>query len=259
METKYDFPIVLSPIKAGSIIIPNKSAVIREDTNQPIGIVSNKYGLLKHKDVIDSFREALKGKKFDERIDVVKNGAQMLATYSFKNIQYEVTKDDVVGLQFIAKNSYDRTKSFQLILGALRLVCTNGMVMGRQFFSFTQKHIASGIASIEMSMLQEKIGILTNKFKDSIPVMQAMSKLKLEEPNEGLFDQKNLFAHSLMIPNYLLKEAKESFYKDQEKTVWGFYNSLTYAITHKMKKEKPQAQIDYTNRAWDAAIEVMEG
>lgn len=41
-KTKYDFPVRLAAINSDSILIPNKLAVIREDTNEPIGIVSDK-------------------------------------------------------------------------------------------------------------------------------------------------------------------------------------------------------------------------
>jgi len=59
IEHKYDFPVELVPIKANNIIIPKKVAVFRTDNNQSIGIVSNQYRLLKHKDIVDSFREDL--------------------------------------------------------------------------------------------------------------------------------------------------------------------------------------------------------
>ncbi len=248
----YDFPVELAPIKANNIVIPKKVAVIRTDTNKPVGVVSNLYGLLKHKDVVDSFREALSNQRYEEKIEVIKDGAHLFATYKLPEIQYEVKKGDFVAMQFVAKNSYDGTKSFSLMLGALRLVCLNGMVIGKEFFSYTQRHISAGITFVDTGNLKDRISELISHFKNSIPVMTQMSNTKLDLSNESLFDD-----NKLLIPKYLLTSAKEIFEKRADDSVWEYYNSLTYAISHNLKKDRPQTKIDYTKRAWTIASELL--
>lgn len=250
-EKEYDFPVELIPIKANEILIPKKSAVIRTDTQQSIGIVSSQYGLLKHKDIIDSFRKALSDHKYEEKIEINKNGAHLFSTYRLPEIQHEVKKGDFVAMQFIAKNSYDGTKSFSLMLGALRLVCSNGMIIGNEFFSYSQKHMY-GISSSNSLVLENRIVELITYFKDSIPVMKRMSDTKVKVPNEILFNQKYL-----SLPKYVINSAKEIFEKKQANTVWEYYNALTFVISHNLKKDNPQTKIDYTKEAWSAASKMI--
>ncbi len=246
VSTSYDFPVELAPVKTNGIIIPRKSAVYRSDTKQPIGIVSDKYEIIKHKDVIESFRKSLKSYKHTEKIQVIKNGAQLFATYTFKEIQVEVKKNDIVGLQIVVKNSYDGTNSLQIALGALRLVCTNGMIIGKQFFSYNQRHIGSSGKSIDTNILSDKVSMLTGQFKDALPFFQEMGRHTIKRSVDELYDHEKV-----MLPNYLLKEAQKQYGK--EKTVWEYYNTLTSVISHNLKKENPQVTIDYSKRAWEVA------
>jgi len=242
----YDFPVRLSEIKTGDIVIPNKLAVIREDTNKPIGVVSDKYSLIKHSEAIEIFRDALKNNKYEENIELIREGAQLFGTYKLTDMQIEVAKNDNVAMQIILKNSYDGSKSFQLILGAFRVACSNGMVIGREFFSFSQKHI-----SVSNSLLNVKNNVseLISRFQDNLPIMQEMHSKKLSTSSDDLYSNKNI-----SMPKYLLKEARENFESNETQTVWNYYNSLTYAITHKMKKEKPNARFYYLEKAWEKAL-----
>lgn len=252
MKTKksYDFPVSLAEVKTNNIIIPNKLAVIREDTQQPIGLVSNQYSLVKHSDAIDCFRDALKGNEYEEKIELTKNGAQLFGLYTLNSVQIQVDKNDLVALQLIIKNSYDGTKSLQLVLGAFRLVCSNGMIIGKELFNFSQKHFSSNLP--EISNLKDNVSKMVNTFKDTLPLMQKMNKTSLKI-NEDLFNNKKVG-----IPQYLLKEAKEEYKNKDMNTIWGYYNSLTYAISHKMKKETPNTQFYYLERAWEKSLTLIK-
>lgn len=243
----YNFPVELAPIKTNGVLIPNKVAVYRSDVKRPIGIVSNKYELLKHSTVINSFRTCLKSIETDEKIQLLKNGAHLFATYTMKKIKVEVRKNDIVSLQFVVKNSYDGSNSLQISLGAFRLVCSNGMVIGKQFFSYTQRHIGSKNQSIDTNILQENISQLTEQFKNTLPVFQKMNRQKTTSPVDKLFNK-----DILKIPTYLLTEAQKQ-YADTEHTVWDYYNSLTAAISHNLKKENPSMTIYCGKRVWDIA------
>ena len=89
---QYDFPTKISQIKADDIVIPRRFAVIRTDTNEPLGIISDKYQLVPHKLVIDSFRQALAREKmdFDEKILLSDNGAYLNAKYNFPERKVEI-------------------------------------------------------------------------------------------------------------------------------------------------------------------------
>ena len=135
----YDFLVELVSVvtQPSGILIPHKFAVIRSDTKQPMGIVSNRYGLIHHKDVVDGFRKALSNTEHQEHIEVINNGTHLFATYRIPEVIAEVREGDQVSFQFVVKNSYDGNSSLQIIFGAFRLVCSNGMVIGKQFLNYS--------------------------------------------------------------------------------------------------------------------------
>lgn len=102
--------------------------------------------------------------------------------------------------------------------------------------------------------------LIVNKFKDSyhayietfnkkMPQINQMSRTVIALTDD-LFDQKRVD-----MPKYLLAEAKIAYESGEDKTLWGYYNSLTYAITHKSKKPNPELAIKYGIEAWRAAEE----
>lgn len=254
----YDFPVALQPIFTMNPVrledggsgddIKRKKAVVRQDTGAVLGIVSDQYRLLEHKDVIESFRTALEGVDYTEKISVARDGAQLFASYRLNSELIEVQKGDLVSLQFIVKNSYDGTNALQILLGAYRLVCTNGMVIGKQFFTFSQKHIGEDV-SVKIGTIQDKVEMLRGQFVDTLPHLQLLSRTDMVLPSDELFSDEYVSE----LPTYLVEAAKTSYDGVRDFTVWGFYNSLTNAITHNMKRESPETSIRYGKIAWDLA------
>ena len=72
MPNDYSLPVELQPISTepSGFIVPNRLAVVRTDTMRPIAVVSKKYALLPHADVIDTLRESLKGQDVQEKVQV---------------------------------------------------------------------------------------------------------------------------------------------------------------------------------------------
>ena len=258
MQKTHDFPVDVVPVFAktsfsineanGYREIKNRSAVVRTDTNEALGIVSTKYQLLKHADVVNGFRKALANERFTETIKVAKNGAQLYATYSLPEHMVEIRPNDHVSLQFIVKNSYDGTNSLHIMLGAFRLVCTNGMIIGKRFSTFTQKHVGSEAEAIDAGKLKGKVESITAQFQKTLPMMQTMAATPVTIDPDELFDFKQLH-----LPRYLVKLAAEEYTNAHDQSLWGFYNALTWAITHHMKRESPATEIGYLTAAWSAA------
>ena len=250
MTTTFDFPVKLSPIKTNGVVIPHKVSVFRTDLNKPIGVVSDKYSLIPHNEVIKGMRQALGTTKYEEKVELLKDGAHMFATYKIPGVQVEVAKGDMVALQVIARNSYDGRKAFSLTLGAFRLVCTNGMIIGREFFTFSQRHVEAG-TEFNSELLKERIGEMVSSFKGSLEDMKKMTYTQLSKNPDTLFDPE-----IVDLPEYLVKAAKEEYLKAKVHTVWGFYNSLTFAISHSMRKENPKTQIKFLQRSWAMVAEL---
>lgn len=261
MKNTHDFPVELVPIYTHDANpqavgepeyaeAPKRFAVQRQDNRDVLGVVTDKYRLLPHAVVVDGFRKALEkgGYRFEERIQVTKGGAHMFATYSFPELTIRVGKDDEIALQFTVKNSYDGGTSLNIVLGAFRLVCSNGMIIGKRFLGFKWRHTGD-VENINVEQLEGKVKVLAASFQDSLPAMQAMAATRVsEEQLKALFD-----TDTSPLPEYLVKEAAASFSRERDKSWWGAYNAMTYAITHRMRRESPQAAINYGRIAWEVA------
>lgn len=256
MKDTYDFPVELKEIKtsdSSGIAILGKRAVIRTDLNIPLGVVSDKYAVLEHKNVINGFRQALEGQDFKENISLQRDGAQLYATYTLKDVQAEVKKGDFVGMQFTARNSYDGSTQLRMSLGAIRLVCQNGMTITKNFIEYSQKHIGTDM-KLDVMEVQAEIEKLTSQFKRIVPSMTAMADKVMTKPVELLFDKK-----SVNLPAYLLKEAQDEFNKAGGNTLWDYYNSLTFAVTHKLRKDTPGLEAYYSQAVWKLAEAELAG
>lgn len=254
MNNQYDFPVELQPIYlSGDQVIDNKKAVVRTDTMQPLGIVSDDYGLVKHSTVIDSFREAGKGYGVEEKITLQRDGAQLFYQMTFPKIEMEVKKGDLVRMMMIAKNSYNGMNSLQVIFGAFRLVCSNGMILGTQFISFNYKHIGTVGGMLDQSLTNQYIEAYKQYIKlfgERSPMIQEMVKRPVA--GDKLFDPK-----VTEMPKYLMVEAENNFKEAKDQSVWGYYNSLTYAVTHKSRKENQDIYIANGIKAWKMAESLM--
>lgn len=248
----FEFPVKLQEIHTinpvnHSDVIENKLAVVRQDTGKILGIVSKKYELLQHSTVIFTFRKALENIQHSEKISMIHDGAEMLAVYTIKNTQIEIVKDDIVSLQVVIKNSYNGANTLQMMLGAFRLVCSNGMILGKEFFTFRQKHIGSNVG-FSIGTAGERIEEISSQFASLSTTFQKMNDTQVLSPASELYTPE-----IIALPKYLLSAAQDSYEKENVQTQWGFYNGLTNAITHSIRKVNPLSQIEFGKRAWEVA------
>lgn len=258
MDSSYAFPVEKQPLYIYSgktkVEVPNRLAIVRTDTNTPLGIVSEKYEFMKHETVVDGFRDALKGHAFKEHIALERDGAQLYARYTLKDVQAEVKKGDIVGMQLLARNSYDGSLQLHLSMGSLRLVCQNGMVSTRNFIDFSHKHVGSDM-NLNLAEMRSSIDGMVKQFEEIIPSMKRLSAAHSAKTDEQFFDPKNI-----KLPSYILEKAKDRYAVDQEAGdgLWKMYNALTWAITHQMRKEAPALQQHYGQVAWSAVSRELE-
>lgn len=246
MTSDYDFPVELQRIttQSSNIAIPNRLAVVRTDTLETIGVVSKKYSLLPHAEVIDTLRETLKGQTVEEKILLTHHGARMHLEITLPDITLKIDGDEIA-MRLVVSNSYDGSRKVNIAFGAYRLVCSNGMIVGRKLLSLAQRHV--GEISLEVKQTRKQMTMLTELFKATAPTMQKMANKPLSKPKK-FFDPKTLH-----IPAYLTTIARGEFKKVEDGTVWDAYNALTYAITHKMKKNNPELATTLGKNAWTAA------
>jgi len=111
----------------------NKRAIYREDTWDLLGVVSDKYKLVTHREMIDNQRAILERSNLDcsnieERITVGSNGSKCFVHHTLPAHKVTTPDGDTAVLTFLGTNSYDGTFSFLLSGGARQGACMNGQV-----------------------------------------------------------------------------------------------------------------------------------
>lgn len=256
VKNDYNFPVELRPIYLeGGTEITNRRAVVRTDTMQPLGVVSPTYGLVRHASIIDAFRDAAAGNEFKEKVGLVNHGANLFYQMTFPKIQIEARKNDLLSMMLIIKNSYNGGSGLQVIFGAYRLVCENGLILGTSFMAFMYRHVGEVGGLRDEKEIERYKQAYTNYiqlFKGRLPVINAMVQKTLKSPVEELFDAKQV-----RLPQYLLDDARSEYTRAGKNTVWDYYNSMTYAVTHKLRKENPARSVHFGTEAWRVAEKRM--
>ncbi len=250
---QYDFPIEIRPINADGIVIPERYAVIRTDTDKPLGIISDRYKLVPHKEVVERSRAALIEARtnFKELITTTGYGAHLWIIFNFPDIKIEIWKGDPVTMQVIVENSYDTSTSIRFSIGAFRVVCSNGIVVWKRFVHDYQRHIPR----LDIGSLQDRFGSLTRHFYDeAIPLMKRMPRTRVSMKTiDQLFkryEEKNVF------PKWMISDAQIRYQKES-KNVWNFYNALTFSLTHGSGGMNIETQTFYARRAWVEANKLL--
>ena len=107
-----------------SLLIPNKKAILREDTGEVLGLVSNKYQLCQNRDAL-SFVNYIDG------IELIKAGSFGMSgggIYMIGQLPSVEVLGDTITPHLIFQNSHDGTASIKATICMLRIVCKNQFV-----------------------------------------------------------------------------------------------------------------------------------
>ena len=116
--------------------------IVREDTNEIISVVRDSYKLVPNAELINRMSEELDGlgmtSYIDESHSFVDNH-RMRLQITFPEITLKDNESEIA-LSLFLHNSYDMSESVRLFFGAIRHVCSNGMVFGRILTKYFARH-----------------------------------------------------------------------------------------------------------------------
>lgn len=202
----------------------------------PIPEETNTYTPISHKEIIESIKEQLDKKGFSIRTSNYKSDASGQKLIGLYGIEHS---DSELNLMMGFRNSYDKTMSAGIVLGAQVIVCENGMISGD--IRVVRKH--SGEANIIINT-----GILEsiNRFEEEFRTMQTDRDLmkditlNIQQKAEALG---RMYIEKGIISQTQLGAIKNEFSdsKDfRDNTLWSFYNN----ITESLKSEHPSTYIE---------------
>ena len=225
VKEAYDFPTELKSIMlVGGKKIPDRKAVVRTDNNTVLGIVGSDYKIVPHKTVIETFENIKTLER--ERLDLCHKGAVLLARYNIGETERPVAKGDVVRFQLRVFNSMNSSFGVGFELVALRLVCTNGLVVPKSISRLSFKHFNNANVNELPELINRRlinIAPTVNTWKDWLNIHPAENRI-------------TEYFKEIKMGERLQKELLPKAVEDAERNgVWGIFNTLTYHITHDIK------------------------
>jgi len=251
MKQDWDYSVVMDQLRHnGQGIKGHRYAVKLGEDGQPDRVLasghSDQYRSVNNRDVVGAVREAFndagldwEGDYYDnqkkarlpvEQIQVTGDYAKMYARYNLVDNVVKIPKvKDTLGLRLTAHNSFDRGSRVYFTVGAVRLVCTNGMTATEQAFSLFQKHSSK----LNLKFIKDAIGGAMNAFEDLAKpdnIYTKMAEVGLTQ-EEGLAILSNLKISEVHRKGIAQVWNAPNFTEDSDRTMYNLLNASTDFIT----------------------------
>lgn len=255
MKTDWDYSVVMDQLQHnGRNIKGHRYAVKLGEDGQADQVLSSghsdHYRAVNNRDVVDSVRDAFdsagmnwQGHYYDkqtqnhvpvEDIRVTGDYTKMYARYNFMENVIEIPKvKDTLGLRLTAHNSFDRGSRVYFSVGAVRLVCTNGMTATEQAFSLFQKHSSK----LDLRFIKDALEGAMKAFEslgDENNLYSQMAGVEVSQ-EEGLAILSNLTISEVHRKGIAQVWNSPNFSEDSDRTVYNLLNASTDFLTHEVE------------------------
>lgn len=232
----FTFPVALVPAAAllsGPVTLPSAyQAVVRTDTQAVLGIHGPGYRLLRNEDAFAAFDEAVQRSPLDlagmqVRDELSHGGARAYRTYTFPGHGVAIGRaNDLTHLQLMVSNSYDGALAFTSRLGAYRVLCSNGLVIGTTFLHAAVRHTKG----LSVDTVVQRLTQAVTLFHDQAQHWRAWSHAQVTEVAVREVIQQ------LPGLNPKLEEHLLGTYQEEAlvlgPSLWALFNALTHWSTH---------------------------
>ena len=201
--------------------------IVREDNNKVLSCMTNNYKLVKNDSIIKTASPLIKkmGGKLSN-VDVLREGAKTMMKWTFPDNKVVLSKNDEMIPEINIVNSYDGTVGLNILGGAFRIVCSNGLVIGFIASKYTNKHIKTNIALNDLdTIIEETVNNTSLVFKDEFPILA-----------ETKFREKHLIEFIKLFPEYANTMVTDKIIIENPKTFWDLLNVGTNVLTHHMNR-----------------------
>ena len=150
-------------------------AIVRPDKNKLISVMQDSYKLIPNREVIMPLLEQLNELDtkwhFDNSHSFV-DSKRMRLQVTFPDLTLNDGRSDIA-LSLFVHNSYDGSEGVRMYWGAIRVICSNGMVFGEVLAKFYSKHTSG----INLGNIKQQIQSTYSQvpvIKERIELLQAL-------------------------------------------------------------------------------------
>jgi len=229
-KQKVFFDIYERPIFVDKKEVPDRKAIINADTDEVIGIVGKRYVPATNIAIISHLDRILSESKIPwefEKGHIIRGGSKTIIELAFPTIGAKVSQDDELQLRGYLINSFDGYSSAILKIGFLRLICTNGMMVGTSEIFITSRHMSN----VTQNLVAEFKAYIKQKIKEVRSLTKKLQNLTYKDKRQML----DIIEASAWIPQKYHEALWEECEKLKALNAWALYNVFTYVITHIMQ------------------------
>jgi hypothetical protein len=210
-------------------IANNYKAIVHKDSGELISIMKNTYQLVPNREVILPLLQELH--KLDNKWVI--DSSHSFVDDSRMRIQItfpELTLNDNtsnIALSLFLHNSYDGSEGVRLFWGAIREICSNGMVFGTLLSKYYRRHTAG----LDINNLKQKIEATYNK----IPVIGHRIEQLQNADITAKFRRDVEDQMGKHVIKYVDQHEKQN---KRASNLWMLFNIVTYYISHLIEQRK---------------------
>lgn len=225
------------------IIIPDRKVILRADTNQVFGIVSDRYQICQNRDALDFV-------KYIDDIELIKAGQIGATVYMIAQLPEIKVLDDSIRPHLIFQNSHDGSSSIKTTICMLRMVCQNQFVSSFRDSPATIKISHLGDVDEKLLVARNTLSSVNNyvrNFEDTAGelVGSKVTPTMFNKIVDKFFHTDEEYSNRR---NQRIEEDRERFIQALNaddnanfvKTKWGMVNAYSDFITHQEPSRKSE-------------------
>lgn len=221
-----------NPISGEIENVGSREVIVRADTGKALSVVSDRYSLVNHRDILSTIETAIEGLDVGpvpRGIYLEKEGAKMRALFKFPALERAINvnaldrRTDRLCPLIKVTNSLDGTSKVMIEIGAFSFVCTNFAVGGSGIFAGGFMSIHQG--TIKLEGAAEQLRAFLSKF-DAIMNLFAFwadVKARPEDHERAIKSLPERYAQQLLSA------------RNPSSSVFDVYNQATDFCTHKLR------------------------
>lgn len=230
--------------------VPKAFTIIRKDTNQPLGIVGERYMPISNGEAFRFFDVALgEGQGQIETIGALGNGERVWCMAKMPDT-FEVVPGDPVDRYLLCWTSHDGSKSMEVLFTNIRVVCHNTLSAALRGASnkVSIKHTSNWEQRMEMAhVMLFKSEEYWRKMREvsSHLAQTSVSRVEVGGFLDSMFSSKEVLPWEKTKVNegkervlQLLEEGRGTDIPGVQGTAWGLFNAYTEYLDHERKIRK---------------------
>lgn len=253
--------------------VTNRKAIVRNDNNEVVGVVGNKYTPIQNSEAFGLFASVAEEYEPVYKRATTFHGGSQVVLQADLNKSFTVNGNDRTDMRLTLINNHDGGGSLQILLTPVRLFCMNQLSLAKisAFQKFSIRHTSN--YKIMMEEAYEALSHQHRIFKNvgdaaEILAQSFVDRNMVETFLEELFPVDDTKTDRHKQNTHIKRGHVKDFFVNgkgnEGKTLWDLYNGVTEFTTHHMGSDttrfKRNIQGDASrlaSKAFDLALEMV--